>query len=177
MLFFTASDLTSTTRHIRNGALFSLWPSHFILSGAISLLFPSSILDTYWPGEFIFQCPIFLPFHTVHRVLKARTLKWFAIPFSVDHVLSELSTMTCSFWATLHSMVHTLTESRKAVIPVIILVSFCDSVFLHGSCAIIVLPSPVCPLMDEDQRSVWASRWEALALGKTGSCSGGQDPD
>ena len=42
-----------------------------------------SILGTYWPGEFIFQCPIFLPFHTVHRVLKARILKWFAIPFSV----------------------------------------------------------------------------------------------
>ena len=33
-------------------------------------------------GEFIFQCPIFLHFHTVHGVLKARTLKWFAIPFS-----------------------------------------------------------------------------------------------
>ena len=29
-----------------------------------------------------FQCPIFLPFHTVHGVLKARILKWFAIPFS-----------------------------------------------------------------------------------------------
>ena len=42
----------------------------------------SSILGTYWPGEFIFQCAIFLPFHTVHGVLKARILKWFAIPFS-----------------------------------------------------------------------------------------------
>ena len=39
------------------------------------------ILGTYQPGEF-FQCPIFLPFHTVHGVLKARRLKWFAIPFS-----------------------------------------------------------------------------------------------
>ena len=28
------------------------------------------------------QCPIFLPFHTIHGVLKARILKWFAIPFS-----------------------------------------------------------------------------------------------
>ena len=28
------------------------------------------------------QCPIFLPFHTVHGVLKVRILKWFAIPFS-----------------------------------------------------------------------------------------------
>ena len=31
--------------------------------------------------EFTFQCHIFLPFHTVHGVLKARMLKWFAIPF------------------------------------------------------------------------------------------------
>ena len=30
--------------------------------------------------EFIFQCHIFLPFHT--GVLKARILRWFAIPFS-----------------------------------------------------------------------------------------------
>ena len=27
-------------------------------------------------------------FHTVHGVLKARILKWFAIPLPVDHVLS-----------------------------------------------------------------------------------------
>ena len=39
-------------------------------------------MSTYRPGEFIFQCSIFLPFHTVHGVLKARMLKWFAIPFS-----------------------------------------------------------------------------------------------
>ena len=42
----------------------------------------SSILGPYWPGEFLFQCPIILPFHTVHEVLKAKILKWFAIPFS-----------------------------------------------------------------------------------------------
>ena len=48
----------------------------------ISSFFSSSILGTYHPGEFIFQCHIFLPFYTVHGVLKARILKWFAIPFS-----------------------------------------------------------------------------------------------
>ena len=59
-----------------------LWLSFFILSGVISPLFSSSILGDYQPGELIFQHPIFLPFHTVHEVLKARILKWFAIPFS-----------------------------------------------------------------------------------------------
>ena len=37
-----------------------------LLSAVISPLFSSSILGTYRPGEFIFSCPIFLPFHTVH---------------------------------------------------------------------------------------------------------------
>ena len=44
----------------------------------------SSILDTYRPGDFFFQYPIILPSHTVHGVLKARILKWFAIPFSSE---------------------------------------------------------------------------------------------
>ena len=51
-------------------------------SGVISPLISSSLLGTYQPGEFIFQCPMSLLFHTVHGVLKARILKWFAIPFS-----------------------------------------------------------------------------------------------
>ena len=45
---------------------------------------PSSILGTYWPGEFLFQYLIILPFLTVHGVLKARILKWFAVPFSSE---------------------------------------------------------------------------------------------
>ena len=53
-----------------------------ILSVVISPLISSSILGTYRPGEFLFQYPIIFPFHTVHGVLKARILKWFAIPFS-----------------------------------------------------------------------------------------------
>ena len=53
VLFFTASDFTFTTRHIHTWASFPLWPSHFILSGAIidcPLLFPSSILDILQSG-------------------------------------------------------------------------------------------------------------------------------
>ena len=47
-----------------------------------SSYFSSIILGTSWPGEFIFQCPIFLPFHTAHGILKAVILKWFSISFS-----------------------------------------------------------------------------------------------
>ena len=59
-----------------------LWLHPFILYGVISILISSSILGTYQPGEFLFQYPIILSFHTVHGVLKERLLKWFAIPFA-----------------------------------------------------------------------------------------------
>ena len=62
-------NFTFTTRYIHNWVSFQLWPSLFIISGSISLL--SSILYTFWPGGLIFQCHIFLSFHTVHGALLA----------------------------------------------------------------------------------------------------------
>ena len=44
-------------------------------NGVISPLTSSSILGTYRPGEYLFQYPTILPFHTVHVVLKARILR------------------------------------------------------------------------------------------------------
>ena len=85
ILFFTVLNIILTTRHIHNWMSFLLWPSCFILSGAISncpQLFPSSISDTFWPEGFIFWCHIFLPFHTIHGILTARILEWFAISLS-----------------------------------------------------------------------------------------------
>ena len=120
-LSFTASDFTSITSHIHNWSLFSLWLCLFILSGVISPLFSSSILGTYQPGEFIFQCPIFLPFHTVNGVLKKRILKWFAISFSV---LVRTLHHTRPSWVALHGMAHSLIELDKPVVHVIRLVSF-----------------------------------------------------
>ena len=82
ILLCTASDFTSITSHIHSWVLFNF--------GCISSFFLELILYSspvaYWApnqsGEFIFQCPILLPFHTVHGVLKARIVKRFAIPFS-----------------------------------------------------------------------------------------------
>ena len=98
------------------GVMFLLWPSHVILSGAISyyaLLFPSSILDMFRPGGLLFWCHIFLPFHTVHGVLPARILEWFAISPPVDHIFLELSTMTYVSWVALYTMAHTFIELLK----------------------------------------------------------------
>ena len=68
----------------------------------MSPLVYSSILGTYQPGEVIFQCPVFLPLHTVDGILKTRILKWFAIHRgrSIYKVLvkGEFSTMKHSFY-------------------------------------------------------------------------------
>ena len=101
-----------------------LWLHPFILSGVISPLFSSSILGTYQPGEFIFQCPNFLPFHTVHGVLKTRILKWFAIPFSSGpHFVRTLHHDHPS-WVALQDMAYSFIELDKAVVHVISLISF-----------------------------------------------------
>ena len=73
-------------QHNHSCASFLLWPNLLILYGAISPLFPSSILDIFWPGELLFWCHIFLSFYTVHGVLEARILEWFVIPSSSGHV-------------------------------------------------------------------------------------------
>ena len=45
-------------------------------------------------------------------------------PSPVDHVLSELSTMTSLSWVALHCMAHSFIELDKAVVHVISLISF-----------------------------------------------------
>ena len=51
---------------------------------------------------------------------------WIGLPFpaTVDHILSELSTMTSLSWVALHGMAHSFIELDKAVVHVIRLVSF-----------------------------------------------------
>ena len=101
---------------IHNWALFLLWLCLFILSGVISPLISRSILGTYQPGELIFQCPIFLPFHTVHEILKARILKWFAIPFSSGPCFVRTLCHDPSSWVALHGMARSFIELDKAVV-------------------------------------------------------------
>ena len=102
--------------HPQLGVVFD-WLLSFFLE-LFSPLFSSSTLDIYEvPGEFIFQCHIFLPFHTVHRVLKARILKWFAIPFSSElHSIRSLHHAIHLEWPYMPWLFH---ESDKAMIHVI----------------------------------------------------------
>ena len=113
----------------------------FLVSGVISSLFSSSILGTYWPEEFIFQCHIFLPFHTVYEVLKQDYWSVLPFPSPVNQVLPELSTMTYPSWVALHGMDQSFIELDKAVVHVISLVSFLRLLF-----------SFCLPLMNKDKR-------------------------
>ena len=108
MQYCSLQHQTSITSHIHNWVLFLLWLCLFILSGVISPLISSSLLGTYWPVEFTFQCPIFLPFHSLHGVIKARILKWFVIPFSsgphfVDHLICFLRNLYAGQEATVRN--------------------------------------------------------------------------
>ena len=72
--------------HPQLGVAFALAPSLHSFFSYLSTVIQKRIGLTYQLGEFIFQCPIFLPFHTVHGVLKARILKWLAIQIGRAHV-------------------------------------------------------------------------------------------
>ena len=124
ILFFTALAFTSITSHIHNWVLFSLWLHPFILSGVISPLISSSILGTYHLGSSSFSVLSFCLF--ILFMGFSRQEYWNGLPFPspVDHVLSELSSMTHPSWVALHSMAHSFIELDKAVIHVISLVSF-----------------------------------------------------
>ena len=66
-----------------------LWLHLFILSVVISPLISSSILGTYQLGEFIFQCPIFLPFHSARRSNQS-ILKEISPEYSVEGLMLKL---------------------------------------------------------------------------------------
>ena len=83
------SPVTSTAGYC---FCFGSIPSFFLISPLIS----SSILGTYQPEEFLFQYPIF----SILFMGFSRQECWIGLPFPspVDHVLSDLSTMTCPSW-------------------------------------------------------------------------------
>ena len=106
ILLFTAWGFTSITSHIRNWVLFFLWLHLFILSGVISPLISSSILGTYDLGSSSFSVLSFCFFILFMGFSSQEYGSGLPFPSPVDHVLSELSTMTCPPWVALHSIAH-----------------------------------------------------------------------
>ena len=99
-----------------------LWLHPLILSGVISPLISSSILGAYRPGEFIFQYSIFLPFILFMGFSRQEYWNGLLFPSPVDHILSDLSTMTHPFWVAPRAWISFI-EFDKAVVHVIRLAS------------------------------------------------------
>ena len=109
ILFFAASDFIFITRHIHNWRSFLLWLRPFILSEGISScpsLFPSSKFDTFWPGGLIFGVISFCLFIQFMRFSWQVSWGGLPLPPPVDHILSELFTVTCPSWVALYGMTH-----------------------------------------------------------------------
>ena len=123
-MFYIASDFTFTMRQNHTWTSFPLWLSLFILSGGTILPFPSSILDTYQPGELIFHCHNFCLFIVFMGFLRKEYWSNFQFPSPVDHILSKLYTKTRPSWVILQGMAHSFIDLHKAVIHEIILVTF-----------------------------------------------------
>ena len=110
---------------IQNWLQCPLWLSLFIPSGAISLLFSSRILNTYWPGggTSFYLFPLFM------RFSRQECSSDLPFPSPMDHIFSELSTMTRPSRVALHAITHSFIELHKTVIHVNVLVSFFFSFF------------------------------------------------
>ena len=101
----------------------------------------------------------YVPFHTVHGILKARILK-FAIPISsgprsVRTLHHDLSILGGPTWH--GSLFHWVRQG-------------CDPCDQFGWFSVIV----IFTLMDKDKSLMEASWWERLTVGETGSCSDGR---
>ena len=114
VLFLTASDFTFITRKIHKYFCFG---HHFIYSGAIRRPPPSSPVAYWTPSNLgwgssfgVVSFCLFIQFMGFSQLVY-----WGSVPFPppMDHILSELSTMTCLSWVALHSMAHSFIEICK----------------------------------------------------------------
>ena len=157
ILLSIALDFTSVTSHIHNWVLFLLWLRLFILLELFLHWSPVA----YWAptdlGSSSFSVLSFCLFILLMGFSRQEYWSGLAFLSPMDHILSELSTMTCPSWVALHSMAHSFIELDKAVVHVIRLVSFCDCGF-HS----------VCLLMENDKKLMEASWWETDCKGKLG---------
>ena len=78
-ILLSSPDTSTTERH------FCFGPATSFFLGLLLVVFHSSPVAYWKPSDLgdIFQCHIFSSFYTVHEVLTASTLGWFAIPSSL----------------------------------------------------------------------------------------------
>ena len=113
------SPVTSTTGCcFCFGSVFSFFVKLVLHWSPVAYWAPTDLAS--WSFSVLFFC-LFMLFMRF-----SRQEYWSGLPFPspMDHVLSELSTMTCLSWVSLLRMADSLIELDKAVVHVIRLVSF-----------------------------------------------------
>jgi len=123
IFLFTASDLTSITSHSHNWILFLLWLNPFIFC----LLFLHWSPVAYWVPTYLGSSSFSILSFCLFILFMGfwRQEYWSGLPFTspVDHILSELSTMThLSGWPHVASI--SFIELDKAVVCVTRLTGF-----------------------------------------------------
>ena len=113
------SPVTSTTgRCFRFGSVASFFLLLFLYSSPVAYSTPTDL------GSSFFSVISFCLFILFMGFLSQEYQSGLPIPSPVDHVLSELFTMTHPSQVTLHAMAHSFIELDKVVIQVNSLVSF-----------------------------------------------------
>ena len=118
--------------HLQRGVVFALSPSlHFFWLFLhwcpVAYWAPINLRSSYFSVLSFCLFLLFMGF--------SRQEYWSGVPFPspVDHILSELSTMTRLSWVDLHSPTHSFIELDKAVVHVIRLVRFLWLWFLSAA--------------------------------------------
>ena len=144
-------SVTSTTGHCFHfGSIASFFLEFFLHSFPVAYWAPTNLGSSSFSVLSFCLFVLFMGF--------SRQEYWSGLPFPspVDHVLSEISTMTHLSWVALHGMAHRFIELDMAVIHVISLVSCLWLWF--SSCLL---------LMDKDKKLVETPWWEELTVGES----------
>ena len=121
------SPVTSTAGYFHFGSISSFFLELFLHCSPVSYWAPANL------GNLSFSVLSFCLFILFMGFSKQEYWSGLPFPSPVDHILSELCTMTHLSWVTLRGMDHSFIELDKAVVHVIRLVSFlcfCFSVCL-----------------------------------------------
>ena len=113
------SPVTSTTWHCFHfGSVSSFFLELFLHWSPVAYWAPTNLESLSFSVLYFCLFILFMRF--------SRQEYWSGFPFlsPVDHILSELSTMTCLSWVALKGMAHSFIELDKAVGHVISLISF-----------------------------------------------------
>ena len=105
ILFFAALDLTFTTRHIYSWLSSPLWPSPFIFLELLVIALCSSPVAYRTPSDLRGSSSSVIYLYLIMLLMGfSQQEYWSGLPFPlpVDHVLSELCTMTHLSWVVLY---------------------------------------------------------------------------